>query len=219
MYEAIKKARNSCNWELVAITTRFSQVQGMRGIIAIKPQAFDGYAGQPWAEWSQKRRHIDSTKVNDRKRMDKPKQPKRRNERVNRVWPYRKDKARKSPRLQPICNNTIPIELRHEQAGRFIGELQKNRLHGGKYSACSASNGGQSGQVETAKKINFRCPIGGRSTGALSHQGTNSNSENAEFGYFVPPRDKTPTFSILDCPPTGHLYRLTIYTSNLWGAV
>ncbi len=219
MYETIQKAWSSRHWQLASNIFGLSQVQSMCGVVTTRIEASSRYAGKSWPQRNQERRYIDCPEADGGKRLDKPKQPKRRNERVNRVWPYRKDKARKSPRLQPICNNTIPIELRHEQAGRVIGELQKNRLHGGKYSACSASNGGQSGQVETAKKINFRCPIGGRSTSTLSHQGTNSNSENAEFGHFVPPRDKTPTFSILDCPPTGHLYRLTIYTSNLWGAV
>ncbi|WP_201768575.1 hypothetical protein [Methylophilus sp. OH31] len=219
MYEAIQKARNSSNWELVANIARFSQVQGLRGIISIKPQAFDGYAGKPWTQCNQERRHIDSSKAYGTKRLDKPQQPKRRHERVNRVWPNRKDKAGRALRLQSLCYHTLPIKLRHEQAGRVIGELQKNRLHGGKYSACITSNGGQSGQMETAKKINFRCPIAGRSIGTLSHQGTNSDSENAELGHFVPQRYKNTTFAILDCPPTGHLYRLTIYTSNLWGAV
>lgn len=213
MYETIQKAWSSSYWQLVANILGFPQVQSMCGAITTRAEASSRYAGKSWTQRNQEWGHIYSSKAHDGKRLDKPQQPKRRNERVNRVWPYRKDKTRKSPRLQSVRDHTVSPELRHEQAGRVFRELQEDRLHGGKYSACITSNGEQYCQVETAKKVNFRCPIGGRSTSTLSHRGTNSNSENAEFGHFVPPRDKTPTFNMLDCPPTGHLYRLTIYTS------
>lgn len=215
MYETIQKAWSCSYWQLVANTLGFSQVQSMCGVIATRSKASNRYAGNPWPKCNQERRHINSTKADGSKRLDKPQQPKRRNERAGKLWAYRKDKARKSSRLQSVRDNTLSPELRHEQAGRVIGELQENRLHGRKYSACSASIGEQSGQVETAKKINFRCPIGGRSIRTLSPKGTNSNFKSVEFGHFVPSRYKNPTFAWLDCPPTGHLYRLTIYMQFL----
>lgn len=211
MYEAIQKTWSSSKWQLASNILGFPKVQSMCGAITTRPKAADRYAGKPGAECNQEWRHFNSAKTHGNKGLDKSKQPKRRNERVNRVWTYRKDKARKSLRLQSLCYHALPTQLRHEEAGRVFRKLQAYRLHGTEYQFGGCSNREQSRQVEAAKKINFRCPIGGRSTSTLSHEGTNSNFQNAEFGHFVPPRDKTPTFRIMDCPPTGHLYRLTIY--------
>lgn len=213
MYETIQKAWSCSNWQLVANTLGFPQIQSMCGAITTRAEASSRYAGKSWPQRNQEWGHIYSSKAHDGKRVDKPQQPKRRNERVNRVWPYRKDKARKSPRLQSVRDHTVSPELRHEQVGRVIGELQENRLHGCQYSTCSPSNGEPSGHVAMPKKKNFRCPAAGRSEVTLYRHGTKLNLKSHYFGYFVPPRYETPDFGGTYRPAAGHLYRLTIYTS------
>lgn len=163
MYEEIKKTRDSGNWQLVANFSRFSQVASLRRTIATRTQTHNRYDGQPRAERNEKRRYIDRTKIDGHSRVDKSKQLKRRNERAITLWPNRKDKTRKSLRLQSLCNHTIPTKLRYEEAGCVIGAIQENRLHGCEYQHGISANGEQSSQVEATQKINFRCPAGGQS--------------------------------------------------------
>jgi len=219
MYEAIQKTRSSSNRKLVAHVAGLLEIKSMRGAFTIGIEAVCRYVGQPGPECNQKRRHINSPEADGRKRMDKSQQPKRSDERTITLWPNRKDKARKPLRLQPFCGHSLPAQLRHEKAGCVIGDLQDHRLYGGERQASIAPNNGQARYVETAKKIKFRCPVGGQSRITSSHWGTNSKFKNAKKCHFVPSGYKTPTFVIGDRPPTGHLYRLTIYTSNLLGVV
>jgi hypothetical protein len=163
MYEQIKETRSSRQQQLVANHFGLPQVESMCRAITARLEASCGYAGKPWAQRDQKRRYIDSSKAYGSKRMGQSCELKRGYERVITLRPYRENQAGQPPRLQPICDHTLPTELRYEEAGRVIGNLQNNRLHGFKCKSCSTSNFEQTCQVETAKKIKFRCPIGERS--------------------------------------------------------
>lgn len=211
MYGTIQKTRSGGHWQLGACFIRLSQVESLRRIIPAGVKVTHRYAGQHGPECIKKRRYINSPKADGRKRMDKSQQPKCRDERTLTLWLNRKDKARKSLRLQPFCGHSLPAQLRHEKAGCVIGDLQDHRLYGVTSNLGSTSHGEPSGQVEAAQKIKFRCPAGGQSRITSSHWGTNSKFEKAKKCHFVPPRYKTPTFVIVDRPPTGHLSRLTIY--------
>lgn len=163
MYEQIEKTRSGSQRQLVAHNLRLSQIEGMCRAIPTGFKASGRYAGKPWPQRNQERRYIHSTQAYGSQGMGESCKLKRSNERVIALRPYRKNQAGKSSRLQLICNHTLSTKLRHEEVRRVIGNIQKNRLHGGECKSCCIADFEQPGQVETAKKIKFRCPIGERS--------------------------------------------------------
>ena len=120
-----------------------------------------------------------------------------------------------APRLQPVRGHTLPAELRPLETRRQAGNVPIHRLHGRRRSTGQTAHGSESGTVATSQKNANGSPATGRRPPRTSRHGTTAEENRLEIADFVPPRDKTPCFSVVHRPATGHLYRLTISSVRL----
>lgn len=150
-------------------------------------------------------------------RLVKSFQPSCSSPRVIRTWLINSNPKRHSLGLQLVCSNAISTALRPIQVRCFSWKLSSYGLHGGRRSTGKTSNLGKSSPLETCQKNANGSPATGRCMLKTSRHGTKQGNLKGEIRHFVPPRDKTPSFSCGYRPATGHLYRFTICMVFQWG--
>lgn len=196
-----EKTRGCLPGDISTIPYRLPEIKSMCRVISTGAKALDRHAGYVRPQLPQEWRYLYCTKANGGARLVKQEQLKCSNERAFNLWPHRENKAGKSLGLQPFCYNSLSIELRYEKTRCLFRDIQTDRLHGAECEARSTPNSGKPSQVETAKKVNFRCPIGGRSNALCPFRGRNVIFKMLNFGTLFPQGTKPPLLAYCIVPP------------------
>ena len=194
-----------------------STLKSVRGVVTAGGKTVARPVRATWPECDAQRRFIARPQGDGRAWLVKSFKPRGRRSGTKRSWATRSDSARIAPRLQPLRPDALSTELRPGQVGCEAGNLQVHRLHGRRRITRKSTLRSQSGDMATCQKNANGSPATGRSNGSSSRHGTEQLKKWAMNRYFVPPRDKTPCFSGLLRPATGHLYRFTICTEVFSG--
>ena len=202
----------SC-WSLVAGPAGFLAQSRLRGDFAIRRQVAAGCVLHVGREREPQWRHQLDAQADEDSRLDEPGKPRGCRAGVGGIRTARANAPRIEARLQPVRLHPVSAGLRLEQAGHIAGKLPNYRLHGRWGGACGASIRIKAGHLAPCQKNAKGIPATGQSSCYPSRHGTNAYAECSEMTEFVPPREKTPAFSVGNRPATGHLSRLAISPS------
>ncbi len=212
MNEISQEARRICHRRMVAQPVGLPAITRLCGTLPARSKAAARPDGATRTKRDQKRRSEHRAQADGYSWMDQQKQSVGGDPRASGRRADSQDSAGKSPGLQSVCADPLPIGLRPVEVRRQTGNLPDDGLHGRRRNSLSTTDREQSSALATGKKIKNGSPATGRYTCQSSRHGTKFIGTNAELGEIVPPRDEIPCFSGSYRPATGHLYRYAIYT-------
>lgn len=207
--ERLKAPWHCCHGFLAAIPAGLSQKQSMCGAFPARRKAASGCPVDAWPQCHQEWRHLHYAQADEAARLVWTANAQCGSERAGSVRPDLSHPPRIAARLQPVGLHALPHGLRPEKDRRKTRVLPHDGLDDGRRPRRQA-DGEEAGHVEASTKNSFAYPATGRSLKDRPATGQSDQGETPQFAYFVPPRDKTPGFSLLHRPATGHLYRLAI---------
>lgn len=122
------------------------------------------------------------------------------------------DQTGRQEGLQPMGGHAVSARLRPEEGRSGGGFLYLARLDASQHTSSADADRARPRDLEACAKKQFGMSRHGTKSGSSFRHGTKSNTETRRIAQFVPPRNKTPRFSGLGCPATGHLSRFAICT-------
>lgn len=122
------------------------------------------------------------------------------------------DQTGRQEGLQPMGGHAVSARLRPEEGRSGGGFLYLARLDASQHTSSADADRARPRDLEACAKKQFGMSRHGTKSGSSFRHGTKSNTETRRIAQFVPPRNKTPRFSGLGCPATGHLSRYAICT-------
>lgn len=122
------------------------------------------------------------------------------------------DQTGRQKGLQPMGGNAVSARLRPEEGRSGGGFLHLARLDASQHKSSTDADRARPRDLEACAQKQFGMSRHGTKSGSSFRHGTKSNTKTRRIAQFVPPRNKTPRFSGLGCPATGHLSRYAICT-------
>lgn len=114
--------------------------------------------------------------------------------------------------LQPMGGHAVSARLRPAEGRSGGGFLQLARLDASQHKSSADAYRASAGGVEACAPKQFGMTRHGTNLESSFRHGTKCKPKTRRVGQFVSPRNKTPRFSGLGCPATGHLSKYAICT-------
>lgn len=204
---------------VAAGSARLPALYRLRTTLPARVKATAGYVELHGAERHPQRRYQLGAKGACASWLDEPRKHRCSGIGAARRAPYRDDQAGRQEGLQPLGGHAVPAGLRPEKDRSGRGFIHRARLDASKPNSTADAYGTSASELEARPQKQFGMPRHGTKSESSFRHGTKSGQEAGRIGDFVPPRNKTPRFSGLGCPATGHLSRYAICTEYGEGEV
>lgn len=197
---------------LAAGPARLPTLYRLRSTLPARVKATAGHAELHGAERNPQRRYKPRAKSPSASRLDKSRQHCGGSVRATGSAANPTDQAGRQEGLQPMGGHVVSARLRPEEGRSGGGFLHLARLDASQHKSSTGADRARPRDLEACAQKQFGMSRHGTKSGSSFRHGTKSNTKTRRIAQFVPPRNKTPRFSGLGCPATGHLSRFAICT-------
>lgn len=189
---------------------RLPALYRLRATLPSRVKAAAGHAELHGAKRNPQWRYKPRTQSASPSRLDKSGQHRGGSVRATGSAPNPTDQAGRQEGLQPMGGHAVSARLRPEEGRSGGGFLHLARLDASQHKSSADADRARPRDLEACAQKQFGMSRHGTKSGSSFRGGTKSNTETRRIAQFVPPRNKTPRFSGLGCPATGHLSKYAI---------